>query len=194
MTGSTLRTQRLVMRPWREADLEPFAAINGDPEVRRYFPSVLSRAESDGNAQFLSSAFEPEGYGPWAIEVPGVASFVGFVGIWKVTFDDPPRGRVEIGWRLAQAHWGKGYATEAAAAALAFGFGPGGLEEIVAFVVPDNRASRSVMDRIGMRENPAAAFDHPRVPEGHPRRRHFLYRIRRAEWMRPPESPYVRQG
>ncbi len=194
MTGATLHTERLILRPWREADVEPFAALNGDPEVRRYFPTVLSRAESDSNAEFLSSAFAPEGYGPWAVEVPDVAPFVGFVGIWKVSFDDPPRGRVEIGWRLARAHWGRGYATEAARAALAFGFGPGGLDEIVAFVVPANRASRSVMDRIGLRQDPDGDFDHPRVAAGNPLRRHHLYRARRDEWTPPAKSPYTRQG
>jgi ribosomal-protein-alanine N-acetyltransferase len=107
-----------------------------------------------------------------------VTPFAGFVGPWEVNFDDPPR-RVEIGWRLARAYWGKGYATEAAKAALDFAFGPGGLEEIVAFVAPGNRASRAVMERIGLREDPAGAFDHPRVPEGHPLRRHLLYRARR---------------
>lgn len=196
MTGATLRTSRLIMRPWRDSDREPFAEDNADPEVRRYFPSILSRAESDANADFLSSQFalSETGFGPWAVEVPGVSPFIGFVGLWKVAFDTPPNGRVEIGWRLGRNHWGKGYATEAAKAAIAFGFGPGGLDEIVAFVVPGNRASRAVMDRIGMRQDPDGDFDHPRVPEGNPLRRHHLYRLHRSAWSMPVESPYTLQG
>ncbi len=193
-SGPTLRTARLVLRPWREADREPFAAMNADPEVRRYFPSVLSRAQSDVNADFLSSRFEHTEYGPWAVEIPGVTPFAGFVGMWNVSFDDPPRGRVEIGWRLARAYWGKGYASEAARAALAFGFERCNLEEIIAFVVPANAASRAVMDRIGLVDQPAESFDHPRVPEGHPYRWHLLYRLRRADWRPDPEFPYTVQG
>ena len=194
MTGVTLRTARLVLRPWREADREPFAALNADPEVRRFFPSLQTRVESDASADFLASQFDRTSFGPWVVEVPGVTPFAGFVGPWEVNFDIPPRGRVEIGWRLARAHWGKGYATEAAKAALDFGFGPGGIEEIVAFVVPENRASRAVMDRIGLREDPAGAFDHPRVAEGHPQRRHLLYRLHRKDWLPAAESPYTVQG
>jgi len=193
MTGATLRTPRLVLRPWRAEDREPFAALNADPEVRRFFPSLQTRSESDASADFLSSQFDRTPYGPWAVEVPGVTPFAGFVGPWEVNFDDPPR-RVEIGWRLARAYWGKGYATEAAKAALDFAFGPGGLEEIIAFVVPGNRASRAVMERIGLREDPEGAFDHPRVPEGHPFRRHLLYRLRRKNWSPATESPYTVEG
>ncbi len=106
----------------------------------------------------------------------------------------PPRGRLEIGWRLARAYWGKGYATEAACASLAFGFEHCGLDEVVAFVVPANGSSRRVMDRVGLVEKPGEAFDHPRVPEGHPSRRHLLYRIRRKDWRMAPEFPYAVQG
>ncbi|MBL8834290.1 MAG: GNAT family N-acetyltransferase [Rhodospirillales bacterium] len=194
MTGAILRTERLILRPWRDTDREPFAALNADPEVRRYFPTVQTRAESDASADFLSGQFAISEYGPWAVEVPGQIPFAGFVGIWRVAFDEPASARVEIGWRLGRACWGRGYATEAARAALAFGFGPGGLDEIVAFVVPANRASRAVMDRIGLRQDPDGDFDHPRVTEGHPLRRHHLYRLRRAEWTPPAKSPYTRQG
>lgn len=194
MTGPTLRTSRLVLRPWRETDRAPFASLNADPEVRRFFPSLQTRAESDASADFLASQFDRTPYGPWVVEVPGVTSFAGFVGPWEVNFDVPPRGRVEIGWRLARACWGNGYATEAAKAALDFAFGPCGLEQIVAFVVPGNSASRAVMDRIGLREDPAGAFDHPRVPESHPLRRHLLYRLHRNDWVPAAESPYTVQG
>ena len=182
MTPATLRTARLVLRPWRDDDLPAFAALNADPDVRRYFPSVLTRAESDANAALLRSFFEGRRFGPWAVEVPGETPFAGFVGIWPTAFETPFTPCIEIGWRLAREHWGKGYATEGAKAALAFGFEEAGLAEIVALVAPGNRASRAVMDRIGLVEDPDGAFDHPRLAEGHPLRRHLLYRLGRERW------------
>ena len=194
MTGAVLRTARLVLRPWTAEDRAPFAAMNADPEVRRFFPSLQTRAESDASADFLSGQFARTPYGPWAVEIPGEVPFAGFVGIWETNLDTPPRGRVEIGWRLARGCWGRGYATEAARAALDFGFRDGGLAEIVAFVVPANRASRAVMDRIGLVEDPAGAFDHPRVQEGSPLRRHLLYRMARSEWRESSTRPYSVEG
>ncbi|MBI1244198.1 MAG: GNAT family N-acetyltransferase [Alphaproteobacteria bacterium] len=194
MKGVTLKTDRLILRPWISEDRAAFAAMNADSEVRRFFPSRQSRAESDASADFLTGQFERTPFGPWAVEIPGIVAFAGFVGLWETNLDVPPRGRVEIGWRLARGCWGKGYATEAARAALAFGFHEAGLEEIVAFVVPANRASRGVMDRVGLREVPGGAFDHPRVPEGHPLRRHLLYRLTRADWHDAPPKPYSVQG
>jgi RimJ/RimL family protein N-acetyltransferase len=191
MTGVVLRTERLILRPWTAEDRAPFAAMNADPEVRRFFPTLQTRAESDKSADFLSAQFERTPYGPWAIEIPGAATFAGFVGPWETPPDVQPHGRVEIGWRLARAYWGQGYATEAARAALDFVFRECGLDKIVAYVVPANRASRAVMARIGLREDPAAAFDHPRVPEGHALRRHLLYRLARADWIAPATKPYT---
>ncbi len=182
MKGVVLQTERLILRPWTQADRAPFAAMNADPEVRRFFPSLQTRAESDASADFLSGQFERTAFGPWAVEVPGVVPFARCCGRWETKIDVPPRGRVEIGWRLARNCWGKGYATEAARAALDFGFREAELPEVVAFVVPANVASRGVMDRIGLREVPDGAFDHPRVPEGSPLRRHLLYCLSRAEW------------
>jgi ribosomal-protein-alanine N-acetyltransferase len=192
--GATLRTERLILRPWTAEDRVPFAAMNADPEVRRFFPSVQTRAESDASADFLSSQFERTAYGPWAVEIPGKAAFAGFVGPWEPAPDIWPHGGVEIGWRLARACWGQGYATEAARAAIDFAFREAGLDDIVAFVVPANRASRAVMERIGMREDPDAAFDHPRVPDGHALRRHLLYRMSRARWPASGPRPYSVQG
>ena len=181
---TTLTTDRLILRPWREADFEPFAAMSADPAVMEYFPATLSRAESDAVAGKLKSLIEENGIGFWAMEVPGEAGFIGFTGIQKVTFEAPfvpapPASVVEIGWRLAPAYWGKGYASEAARAALAHGFGELGLSEIVSFTAQGNKRSQAVMERIGMNRDPAEDFDHPNLPEGHPLRRHVLYRIGR---------------
>lgn len=171
------RTARLLLRPWREADLPAYAALNADPEVRRWFPGTLTRQESDAHAFQIKDHFAAHGFGLWAVEAPGVASFIGSVGLRHIALAAPFAPAVEVAWRLARAHWGMGYATEAAQAALAYGFGTLGLTEIVSFTVPGNLASRRVMERIGMRHDPEGDFDHPAVPEGHPFRRHVLYRI-----------------
>ena len=174
-----LRTPRLVLRSWRDPDLPPFAAMNADPEVRRWFPGVLTRRESDDQAARLRLHDEEHGFGFWAVEVPGAAPFIGFVGLLAVRFPAPFTPAVEIGWRLARAHWGCGYATEAAAACLAHAFGPFGLSEVVAFTLPGNAASRRVMEKTGMSHDPVDDFDHPDLPDGHAMRRHVLYRIAR---------------
>ncbi len=176
-----LHTSRLVLRPWRETDLPAYAALNADAEVRRWFSGTLSRQESDAQGAKLQDHFAAHGFGFWAVEVIGGAPFIGFVGLQHVTFPAPFTPTVEAGWRLARAHWGKGYATEAAHAALAHGFGPLGLPEIVAFAVRGNTASRHVMERLGMRHDPVDDFDHPHLPEGDPLRGHVLYRKMRTE-------------
>ena len=179
---TTLTTERLILRPWRAEDLEPFAAMSADPEVMEHFPSTLTRAESDAVATAIGGEIETHGFGFWALEVPGVAPFIGFAGIRTVTFDAPFTPAVEIGWRLAPAHWGKGYATEAARAALVHGFGALGLAEIVAFTIPANLPSQAVMQRLGMTRNEAEDFAHPKVPPDHPMSRHVLYRLRAEDW------------
>ena len=150
--------------------------MNADPTVMEFFPKPLDRAESDGMAARIEAHFERRGFGLWAVEVPGVADFIGFVGLSTPTFEAHFTPCVEVGWRLARDHWGRGYATEAARAALDFGFRQLGLPEIVSFTVPANRRSRGVMERIGMTRSPADDFDHPVLPEGHPLRKHVLYR------------------
>ncbi|SIO35591.1 ribosomal-protein-alanine N-acetyltransferase [Singulisphaera sp. GP187] len=175
-----LRSDRLLLRPWCEADLEPFAAMNADAAVMEYFSKTLNRQESDSLATRFRDLLDRQGYGLWALEVPDVASFIGFVGLHHETFEAPFTPCVEIGWRLARAHWGKGYATEAARGALRYGFERLGLDEIVSFTVPDNTRSRAVMERIGMTRSEAEDFDHPKLPVGHRLRRHVLYRIRRS--------------
>ena len=172
-----LHTERLILREWRDEDLPVFAAINADPEVMRHFPKVLSREESDQRAQAVRDHFGRHGYGLWAVEVCGGDPFVGFVGLSVPWFEQPFGSRVEIGWRLARESWGKGFATEAARAAVQFGFDRIGLEEIVSFTVPDNLRSRRVMERLGMTHDPSEDFEHPLLPEGHPLRRHVLYRL-----------------
>jgi RimJ/RimL family protein N-acetyltransferase len=178
-----LRADRVLLRGWREGDLEPFAALNADPCVMQYYPAPLARAQSDG---FLRDRVVPQfakrGFGLWAVEVPGVAPFIGYVGLLEHTFEARFTPCFEIGWRLDRAYWGRGYATEAARAAVAFGFGDGGLDEIVSFTVPGNRRSIAVMERLGMTQD--GEFDHPRLPQGHELRRHVLYRLSRSEWLR----------
>lgn len=174
-----LRTERLLLRRWRPEDREPFAALNADPRVVEFLPGPLSRSESDERAARFEAHFQEHGYGLWAVEVVGVAPFAGFVGLSVPRFETPFMPCVEIGWRLAAEHWGRGYATEGARAALAFGFEWLSLTEIVSFTVPDNIRSRRVMEKIGMAHHPAEDFDHPLLPEGHRLRRHVLYRLAR---------------
>jgi RimJ/RimL family protein N-acetyltransferase len=174
-----LSTERLLLRQWQEADLEPFAALNSDPEVMRHFPGRLTPERSDALAHAISNAIEKKGWGLWAVEVVGGPRFIGFVGLNEPEFDAHFMPAVEVGWRLGREHWGYGYATEAARAAVDFGFDVLALDEIVAMVAPANTASRRVAERLGMTRNPADDFDHPRIPEG-PLRRHVLYRLRRS--------------
>jgi RimJ/RimL family protein N-acetyltransferase len=172
-----LSTERLLLRPWRGDDLEPFAALNADLSVMEFFPSVLSRYDSDALAERIAAHIDTHGWGLWAVEVPGVAAFAGYIGLSVPGFAAPFTPCVEIGWRLAREHWGQGYAIEGARAALAFGFAALELDEIVSFTVPANLRSRRVMERLGMTRAEADDFDHPGLPVEHPLRRHVLYRI-----------------
>ena len=174
-----LKTERLILRPWRKEDLEPFAKLNADPRVMEYFLALLTRKESDERAHCWQANIETRGWGFWAVSVQGGADFIGFIGLEYVNFQVHFTPAVEIGWRLAYDHWGKGYATEGAKAALGYGFDTLHLDEIVSFTAVHNRRSRHVMEKIGMHRNPNDDFDHTRVPEGHPLRRHVLYRIGR---------------
>jgi RimJ/RimL family protein N-acetyltransferase len=177
-----LRTERLLLRQWRHADLEPFAELNADAETMRFFVSPQPREESDAFAERSRKQIEAEGWGLWAVEVVGGASFIGFVGLARPSFEADFTPAVEVGWRLAREHWGQGYATEAARATVAYGFEELALNEIVSFTSPLNEPSRRVMERLGMSHDPADDFEHPRVPAGHPLRLHVLYRLSRAAW------------
>jgi RimJ/RimL family protein N-acetyltransferase len=185
-----LRTERLVLRGWRPPDREAFAAMNADPRVMEHFPGTMTRAESDAHADRVDEHFAEHGFGLWAVQAPGVADFIGFVGLSVPTFQAHFTPCVEIGWRLAFEHWGRGYSSEAATAALGFAFGDLGLDEVVSFTVPDNLRSRQVMGRLGMRRSPEDDFQHPAMPEGHPLRPHVLYRLTHRQWRaRPRFSP-----
>ncbi len=173
-----IRTERLILRDWGDADLPAFARLNADPRVAEFLPSVLTRKESDAMAARIRSGIGENGFGLWAVEVPEVTPFVGFVGLQAAQFEAHFTPCIEVGWRLAVEHWNRGYATEAARAAVAFGFDELGFDEIVALTVPQNRASRRVMEKLGMVHRPEDDFDHPRVPTGHPLSRHVLYRLK----------------
>jgi RimJ/RimL family protein N-acetyltransferase len=172
-----LRTERLLLRPWRAEDREPFAALNADAAVMEYFPATLTRAESDARAERFDSDIQRLGYGFWAVEIPGETPFIGFIGLVATDDDMPFSPAVEVGWRLARAHWGHGFASEGARAALAFGFDELGLEQIVALTAVGNQRSQRVMERLGMQRDPAEDFIHPGVPADHPIAAHVLYRI-----------------
>jgi RimJ/RimL family protein N-acetyltransferase len=173
-----IRTDRLTLRRWRDDDRVPFAALNADPEVMEHFPAPLTREQSDHFVEEIGRRIEDDGYGLWAVEPETGPAFIGFVGLLPVQFEAHFTPAVEVGWRLARDQWGKGYATEAAAAAVRFGFEEAGLDEIVSMAVPANTRSTAVMERIGMTHDPDDDFDHPRFPEGHRLRRRVLYRIR----------------
>jgi RimJ/RimL family protein N-acetyltransferase len=174
---AVLCTPRLVLRPWRDSDLDPFAELNADPVTMEFFPETLGRAESDALAGRLRRGIDEQGFGLWATEVIGGADFIGFIGLSVTPYETPFTPCVEIGWRLHRAHWGRGFATEGARAAIRDGFDRLGLASIVSFTAVLNTRSRRVMEKLGMRRRVEEDFDHPRLPEGHPLRRHVLYRL-----------------
>lgn len=180
--GPELTTQRLRLRRWRSADRAPFALLNADPHVVEHFPAAWSRAGSDDFVDHVERHFEEHGFGFWAVERRDSGEFIGFVGLGRPRFPAHFMPCVEIGWRLAREHWGRGFATEGARACLRFGFTRLDLEEIVAFTVPANVRSIRVMEKLGMSRDPADDFEHPRLPEGHHLRPHVLYRLSRADW------------
>ena len=185
-----LVTERLLLRQWRDEDLEPFVALGADPEVMRYFPSTHTRERSEAVARDFAYGIEERGWGFWAVEVRDGAPFIGFVGLGEPGFEAHFTPAVEVAWRLGREHWGHGYATEAARASVEFGFGQLGLEEIVGMTVPANTRSRAVMERLGMTRDPADDFEHPRVPPG-ALKRHVLYRLGRERALSPSRSPLL---
>jgi RimJ/RimL family protein N-acetyltransferase len=172
-------TQRLLLREWRDADLDEFAAIDADPVVMEYFPETYTEDRTRRFVARIRERWAELGYGLWAVELKDTGRFIGYVCLWPATFPAHFTPAVEVGWRLAADQWGHGYATEGARAALNYGFETLGLEEIVSFTSVLNLRSVRVMERLGMRR--AADFEHPNVPEGHPTRAHVLYRIRRED-------------
>lgn len=185
MSDLVLETDRLRLRPWRDEDLAPFAALNADPRVMRHFPATLDRGQSDAFAASIRQRFAEQGWGFFALERqshPG--EFIGFVGLNRPGFEAPFQPAVEIGWRLSPACWGRGYATEAAGACLDFAFDSLALEDVVSFTVPANTPSRRVMERLGMQHDREGDFGHPALPADHPLHRHVLYRLSRKRWSR----------
>lgn len=178
-----LTTPRLRLRSWREADIEPFVAMSNDREVMAHFPSLLPRTDVEASIARQQQFIDEHGYGFWALEADG--AFIGFCGIKDVLFAVPWKPAVEVGWRLARDAWGKGYATEAARAAIAYGFETVGLAEIVAFLLPMNRRSAAVCERLGMTRDPSRDFEHPLIAEGaisvggFPQRHHIVYALKR---------------
>ncbi len=175
-------TTRLVMRHWTAADREPFATMNADPQVMRYFPAPIERHESDAFVDRIEGQFAEHGYGLWALERRNDGAFLGFTGLSPIRDGVPYAGAVEVGWRLTRPAWGHGYATEAARRAVRIGFADVGLDQLVSMTAVVNLPSRRVMERLGMTRDPADDFEHPSVPEGTSMRPHVLYRLCRNDW------------
>jgi RimJ/RimL family protein N-acetyltransferase len=182
-------TARLLLRTWRDADRPQFAKMNADSAVMEFFPSPLSREESDVLVLRFVDEFAQRNYCPLAVEERESGGFIGFVGLHEVPEYLPFAPAIEVGWRLARPFWGRGYATKAASAALAFGFDTLGTNEIVSFTSTVNLRSRRVMEHLSMSRNPAEDFEHPKVAEGHPLRPHVLYRLETEAWHRNTRSP-----
>jgi RimJ/RimL family protein N-acetyltransferase len=174
-----LRTDRLYLRRWLPGDRAPFARLNGDPRVAEFLAGPFSPRESEAMADRIEAHFERHGFGLWAVEIPGVAPFAGFIGLAVPRFEAAFTPCIEVGWRLDAAYWNQGYATEGARAALDFGFRWLQAKEIVSFTTSANVRSRRVMEKLGMTHSADDDFDHPLLPEGHPLRRHVRYRLRR---------------
>jgi RimJ/RimL family protein N-acetyltransferase len=184
-----LATRRTRLRDWKDSDLPAWCAMNANPEGRRHFASVQTEEEALEEAGRARALLRQRGWGFWALQIAGVTPFAGVVGLLVPGFGSHFEPAVEIGWRLAPEAWGRGYATEAAAAAAQFAFDVLEQDEIVAITVPGNTPSRRVMERLGMRHDAAGDFDHPDVPEGHPMKRHVLYRLDRAAFRRRTATP-----
>jgi RimJ/RimL family protein N-acetyltransferase len=186
--SATIETPRLRLRQWREDDLAPFAALNTDPEVMRFFEEPLSHERSDAWARAIAAVIEDQGWGLWALERRDTGEFIGFTGLQVPRHELPFNPCVEVGWRLARSAWGQGFATEAGRASLAHAFGPLELDEVVSMTAVTNLPSRRVMERLGMTRDEQADFDHPAVSAGHPLQRHVLYRIGAEQWRALPAT------
>jgi RimJ/RimL family protein N-acetyltransferase len=176
-----IETPRLILRGWREADVGAWVRMNADPRVTEFFTRSYTRELSEATAAVMRRQLDQKGYGWWAVEIRGGADFAGVIALQEVPFSAPFTPANEIGWRFASVHWGRGYATEAARAALDFAFDELGWHEVVAFTAVSNVRSRRVMERLRMTHDPRDDFDHPKIEPGHPLRRHVLYRIRKPD-------------
>ena len=183
MTAPRLTTARLLMREWSDSDRAPYAALNGDPDVMRHFPSTLTALQSDEMIDRMTAGWRDRGFGLWAVERLDTSEFIGFVGLAGPAWEAPFTPCVEVGWRLGKQHWGNGFAPEAARVALAWGFENVQLpdDEVLSFTTTKNLNSQRVMEKIGMVRDPTADFDHPLVPDW-VERRHVVYRIDRRQF------------
>jgi RimJ/RimL family protein N-acetyltransferase len=181
-------TERLVLRDWRDTDREPFAELNADPRVAEFLGEPMRRAASDALIDRIVAHWASDGHGLWAVERVADGAFLGFAGLAAPSFEAAFTPCVEVGWRFAAASWGHGYATEAARAALRFGFEDLGLGEIVSFTTVANVRSRAVMERLGMTRDRADDFDHPQLAPDDPLRPHVLYRLSRDAWQASAQS------
>ena len=179
----TLKTERLILREWNDADREPFARINADSRVMEYLGETMSREESDEVAERIEAHFRAHGFGLCAAELAESGEFIGFIGLAVPTFEAAFTPCVEIGWRLAAEYWGAGLATEGAREIVRYAFEALGLAELVSLTTIRNERSRRVMAKLGMEHDATENFDHPKLPAGHPLRRHVLYRLTRAKWV-----------
>ncbi len=177
-----IKTKRLILRPWKKEDLEPLSILNADPLIMEFLFTPLTREESRERLEVYIRHIEDHGWGLWAVSVPGISDFIGWIGLWPIGFDSHFTPAIEIGWRLLPEFWGRGYATEGAEASLRHGFDILKLDEIVSITVPANVRSKRVMEKLGMHSDPKDDFDHPKFPEGHPLKRHVLYRLKQTEW------------
>ena len=177
MSVSFIHTPRLILRQWHDTDLEPYVAMNMDPEVMRYFPALQSQKDSIAQVARFQTFIEENGFGFFAVERRDTGAFIGFTGLSRPRFESFFTPCIEIGWRLARAHWGQGFAQEAARACLDMGFDKLNFNEIYSFTSQLNLPSLNVMKKIGMKE--VGQFEHPLLPEGHPIKTHRLYKIER---------------
>ncbi|MBT5105776.1 MAG: GNAT family N-acetyltransferase [Porticoccaceae bacterium] len=176
-----LRTERLILRPWMDADFVPFAKISSDYEVMKHYPRPLTKQESYSLGARFQSLIDKRGWGFWAVEIPNQKRFIGFVGLHIPKQSLPFSPCVEIGWRLEKESWGRGYATEAANESLRYAFGELELAEVFSFTTLANQRSQEVMKNIGM-SNTGTNFMHPDIDIAHPQCEHVLYKITRQEW------------
>jgi RimJ/RimL family protein N-acetyltransferase len=177
----SLTTVRLVLRRWRASDRVPFQQINADPRVMEFMPAPLTPGKSDDLITRIERHFQQHSFGLYAAELIETKTFIGYIGLNIPSFEAPFMPAVEIGWRLAFDHWGRGLATEGARAVIDHAFHTLNLPTLISFTVPQNQRSRRVMEKLGMVHDPNADFDHPRLPEGHALRRHVLYRLNRED-------------
>lgn len=184
MVAPNIKTTRLLLRQWEESDLSLFAKINCDPEVMQFFPSLLTEKESNALAKKIIKELQEKTYGLWAVEIPNVTSFIGFLGLHYADFKAHFTPCVEIGWRLDRAYWGKGYATEGGKAVLNYAFKTLNLTKVVSFTSEKNHKSIAVMKRLGMHYYSKNNFEHPQIPKKHWLRPHVFYSISQTEWLK----------